>query len=161
MGREFPTQPVVGVGAIVLRRAGGLVEVLLVRRANPPSQGEWSLPGGVVELGERLQDAIVREVREETGLDVDPIAVVEVLDHIVVDEDAAPVGNENQVRFHYVLIDFACRVTGGELAPATDASDVFWCPADGLSKTGQFALASRTLAVIEKAIAATSLGAER
>ncbi len=144
MGREFPSQPVVGVGAVVLRRSAGMLEVLLVRRANPPSQGEWSLPGGVVELGERLEQAVVREVREETGLEVETIAMVEVLDHIVA-------GPGEQVRFHYVLIDFVCRVTGGTLACATDALAVQWRPVEHLIGEGKPALRRDTLAVIHKA----------
>ena len=101
MGREFPSQPIVGVGAVVLQRYPGGVglEVLLVKRANPPSQGEWSLPGGAVELGERLEQAVAREVWEETGLTVEPLCRVAVLDHIVP-------GESSTIRFHYVLIDF-------------------------------------------------------
>ena len=139
MGREFPSQPVVGVGAVVLRRdaTDAYYEVLLIKRANPPSQGEWSLPGGAVEVGERLEEAVVREVLEETGLEVDVVAQVEVLDHIVRDSPEAP------VRFHYVLIDFVCRVSGGTLASATDALDVCWRPTNALGEQGVYALRPR------------------
>ncbi len=149
MGREFPTQPVVGVGAVVLRLSDtSSWEVLLIRRANPPSQGEWSLPGGMVELGERLEDAVVREVWEETGLEVTPVAMIEVLDSIVREETPGP------VRFHYVLIDYSCRVTGGTLVSASDALDAIWQPVGRLRGSAEFALRAKTLEVIDKAMAA-------
>jgi ADP-ribose pyrophosphatase YjhB (NUDIX family) len=147
MGREFPTQPVVAVGAVVLRRnATESWEVLLVKRANPPSQGEWSLPGGVVELGERLEQAVLREVLEETGLVVEPVAMVEVLDSIVQERAAG-----SRVRFHYVLVDYVCRVLSGEAASATDALAVTWRTVQGLQESGEFALRPKTLEVIRKA----------
>lgn len=114
MQREFPAAPLVGVGAVVIK-AG---RVLLVRRGREPLKGHWSLPGGLVELGERLLDAVIREVREETGLEVEPIELVEVLDRIH--------REENRVRFHYIIADYLCRVTGGKLQAASDADAVRW-----------------------------------
>ena len=162
MGREFPDRPIVGVGAVVLRPADTGLEVLLVRRANPPLQGEWSLPGGMVELGERLETAIVREVLEETGLNVVPLGVVEVLDSIVLEghgtsgfaEGAkeAPAPNPpGRVRFHYVLIDYLCVVEGGVLAFSSDASEVCWQPVNELRDAGALALQKKTITVIRKA----------
>ena len=114
MQREFPTAPIAGVGAVVLDTER---RVLLVRRGQPPLLGEWSLPGGALELGERLEDGIRREVREETGLDVEPEEIVAVFDHIShADDDPA------RVRFHYVLVDYRCSLLGGTLASATDAT---------------------------------------
>jgi 8-oxo-dGTP diphosphatase len=125
MRREYPEAPIAGVGAvIVVERAPGDSAVLLIRRAQEPLKGEWSLPGGVVELGETLEEAIRREVLEETGLAVDVVDVVKAFDRIVRDGDG-------RVRYHYVLVDFLCRVTGGvELARpvlcATDAQEARW-----------------------------------
>src|ERR1043165_2457472 len=108
--RSYPARPIVGVGAIVIDGD----RVLLVRRAHEPLKGEWSVPGGAVELGETLRDAVAREVLEETGLVVDVGSIVEVLDRIRPDHD-------RRVRFHYVLIDFICRPVGGALCCASDA----------------------------------------
>lgn len=136
--REFPARPIVGVGAVVLDGD----RVLLVRRAQEPLKGEWSLPGGAVEVGETLRAAIVREVREETGLDVDVGPIVDVLDRIRVDDNGRP-------RFHYVLIDFACSVKGGDLRCASDASDVAWAD---VSQLGDYGVAASAVEVIHKAV---------
>lgn len=114
MHREFPETPLVGVGAVVVDEG----RVLLVRRGTEPLKGEWSLPGGVLELGESLLAGVVREVQEETGLTVEPLELVELLDRI------HRVGK--RVRYHYVIADYLCRVVGGELKAATDADAVRW-----------------------------------
>ena len=114
MQREFPETPLVGVGAVVVDQG----RVLLVRRGTEPLKGEWSLPGGLLELGESLQAGVVREVQEETGLTVEPLELVELLDRI------HRVGA--RVRYHYVIADYLCRVTGGELKAASDANAVRW-----------------------------------
>jgi 8-oxo-dGTP diphosphatase len=140
MKREYPDAPVAGVGAVIVRDGP---QVLLVRRAHEPLKGEWSLPGGAVEVGETLQQAICREVLEETGLVVETVAVVEAFDRISRDGDG-------RVRFHYVLIDFLCRIKGGAdsavVACATDALEARWAgPAD------LDGLTSKTIEVIRKA----------
>ena len=139
MRREYPEAPIVGVGAVVIDGT----KVLLVRRGQEPLKGEWSLPGGGLELGETLQQGVVREVLEETGLMVAPGGVIEILDRITQDEPSG------RVRFHYVLIDFVCHVTGGALGPATDVEEVRWVERDQLQNG--FRLAPVTVAVIEKA----------
>jgi 8-oxo-dGTP diphosphatase len=137
--REYPEAPIVGVGAVVIDGT----KVLLVRRGQEPLKGEWSLPGGALELGETLQQGVVREVLEETGLIVVPGGIIEILDRIVPDEASG------RVRYHYVLIDFVCRVTGGALCSASDAEEVRWVERDQLQNG--YRLTPVTLVVIEKA----------
>jgi mutator protein MutT len=111
--REYPDAPVVGVGAVILVEG----RVVLVRRARAPMAGRWTLPGGTVETGETLKAALVREMREETGLDVDVGQVLEVFDRIERDE-------AGRVRFHHVIVDYLCRPRGGTLRAADDAAEV-------------------------------------
>lgn len=121
MQRQYPSQPLVGVGAIIMR--GG--KMMIVKRANEPAKGLWSVPGGVVELGEHLHDAIKREVREETGLEVDIERLVDAVDNIVFDE-------QGQVHYHYVLLDYLCRPRGGALKAADDVLEIRWVTLDAL-----------------------------
>lgn len=118
VAREFPDAPRVGVGAVVLD--GG--RVLLVKRGRPPSQGKWSIPGGLVGLGERLEDAAVREVEEECGLSVRVLGLCGVIDRIVRENGADP------VRYHWVIIDYLAAVTGGTLRAGSDAAEARWVP---------------------------------
>jgi ADP-ribose pyrophosphatase YjhB (NUDIX family) len=114
MQREYPEAPLVGVGAVVFDDG----RVLLVRRGREPLKGHWSLPGGMLELGESLVEGVVREIREETGLIVEPLELVELLDRIHRDGE--------RVRYHYVIADYLCRVVSGELKAASDADAVRW-----------------------------------
>ena len=114
MQREFPSSPLVGVGAVVVNQG----RVLLVQRGTEPMKGQWSLPGGLIELGEPLSDAVAREVLEETGLVVEPLELVELLDRIHREDE--------RVRYHYVIADYLCRVVGGALFAASDADAVQW-----------------------------------
>ena len=139
MRREYPEAPIVGVGAVVVDGT----KVLLVRRGQEPLKGEWSLPGGALELGETLQQGVMREVLEETGLIVVPGGIIEILDRITHHETSG------QVRYHYVLIDFVCHVTGGTLCAASDAEEVQWVERGQLQNG--YRLAPVTIAVIEKA----------
>jgi len=148
MQREFPENPLVGVGAIIIepgRENDG--RVVLVKRAHPPIQGQWSIPGGVLEVGELLRDAAVREAREETGLIVEPGELLGVFDRVLRHADG-------RVQYHYVLIDFLCRVVGGELRAASDAAEVRWFTADELPALN---LAEDTQAVIGKGFARLAL----
>ena len=135
--REYPDRPIVGVGAVIIDQG----RVLLVKRGNPPLLGEWSLPGGVVELGETLRAATEREAREETGLIVKAGEVLEVLDRIIPGKDGAP-------QYHYVLIDFFCRVEGGQLRAGGDAADARWATQADLA---EYRLENPAMEVIKKA----------
>ena len=152
-GREYPAQPMVGVGGVVIEGE----QVLLVRRARPPLQGQWSLPGGLVEVGEKLADAVRREILEETGLRVRVERMVEVLDRITF--ATSPISGKisgrksgrdakKRVKYHYVLVDFLCRVRGGKLQAADDVSDARWVRRRDLAK---YSLQAATLRVIKKA----------
>ena len=124
MIREYPDRPIVGVGVVVLGRNG----VLMVRRANPPRQGKWSLPGGGQELGETVFNAARREVLEETGLDIEILGMLDVIDSISYDD----LGN---VQYHYTLIDFAAIETGSDTPIAgSDASEVAWMTQKEISR---------------------------
>ncbi len=112
--REFPVAPLVGVGAVVVEQG----RVLLVQRGTEPAKGKWSIPGGLIDVGESLREAVAREVREETGLLVEPLELIELLDRIHRDGD--------RVRYHYVIADYLCRVVGGTLLAASDADAVRW-----------------------------------
>ena len=113
--REYPESPLVGVGAIIID-AG---RVLLVKRGHAPLLGEWSIPGGLLEVGETVRQAVVREVQEETGLTVETGDLVGVYDRLLPDGDG-------RALYHYVLIDFLCRRLSGEALAAGDADDVRW-----------------------------------
>ena len=119
--RRYPQQPLVGVGGVVIQ--GG--QVLLVRRGHPPLEGQWSLPGGRVEVGESLEEAVVRELEEETGLTVAVGPLIEVLDRI--QRDAA-----GHIEYHFVIVDYLCRLVSGTLTPASDAADARWVLASDL-----------------------------
>ncbi len=119
MAREYPAQPVVGVGAVVVRDG----KALIVKRAHEPRKGQWSLPGGHLHLGESLADGARREVKEETGLDVDLGPIIETFDRV--HRDA-----EGRIRYHFVIVDFVCWSGAGEAVAGSDAADVAWVTAD-------------------------------
>jgi len=139
--REYPKAPIVGVGAVVVDEG----RVLLVRRGSEPLKGKWSLPGGMLEVGESLHQGVVREVEEETGLQVEPIELIELLDRIVRDND--PGGD--RVRYHYVIADYLCRVVGGSLKAASDAEAVRWVERSEWNSHSALALDPITVRVIE------------
>jgi len=140
MSREYPDNPLIGVGAVIIQDN----RVLLVRRGQPPLLGEWSLPGGVLECGETLREATVREAREETGLVVETAEMLGVYERVIRAEDG-------RVRYHYVLIDFLCRTATGDLQAASDAADVRWFTREELPA---LKLSADTLEVIHKGLQA-------
>lgn len=139
MAREYPAHPVVGVGAVVVRDG----RALIVRRAHEPRKGEWSLPGGMLDLGESLADGAKREVREETGLDVEVGAIVETFDRVHRDADG-------RIRYHFVIVDFVCWSLEGDPVAGSDAEAVAWVTAEELDVYGVNAHAA---SVIRKGLA--------
>lgn len=137
--REHPEWPVVGVGGVVLRDGA----VLLVKRASEPLAGQWSLPGGAVELGETLEEAVVRELREETGLTVRVLALVEAFERITRDEAERP-------RYHYVLLDYLCEPLSGSLQAGSDVTAVAWARPEEFAA---YQLSAKAVAVCQKALA--------
>jgi ADP-ribose pyrophosphatase YjhB (NUDIX family) len=120
--RRFPPRPVPGVGALIIDGN----RILLVERGREPLKGYWSLPGGAVETGELLQDALRREVREETGLEIEVVQLIEIFERIMP-------GENGRTEYHYILLDYLCHPTGGALAAADDASRVGWFTEDEIA----------------------------
>ncbi len=121
MKRDYPERPLIGVGAVIV--SGG--RVLLVRRDTEPLRGEWSVPGGMLELGERLLEGVRREALEETGIEVEPGEVLDVFDSIFSD-------GLGRTQYHYVLIDYLCRPVSGDARAGSDVSDVRWVSTEAL-----------------------------
>jgi ADP-ribose pyrophosphatase YjhB (NUDIX family) len=138
MQREFPTAPLVGVGAVVVQDG----RVLLVRRGREPLKGSWTLPGGLLEVGESLIAGVAREVGEETGLAVEPVELIELIDRIHREGD--------RVRYHYVIADYLCWVTGGALQAASDADAVRWVERPEWNSHSALVLDPITVRVIER-----------
>jgi len=135
--REYPLAPLVGVGAVIVNEG----RVLLVQRATEPAFGRWSIPGGLIEVGEMLTEAVIREVREETGLTVDPVQLIELLDRIHRDGD--------RVRYHYVIADYLCRAVSGTVKAASDAAAVRWVERAEWNSRSALVLDPITVRVIE------------
>ena len=138
MGKEYPAAPVVGVGGVVVRDG----RALIIKRAHEPRRGEWSIPGGTVELGEPLADAVRRELREETGLEVIVGPVVEMFDRIHRDGDG-------RIRYHFVIIDYLCEAPAGEPVAGTDAEAVAWVTGEELET---YDVNAHALAVIRRGL---------
>ena len=115
MRRLYPKQPIVGVGAVVVRSN----EILLEKRGNEPGKGKWSIPGGIIELGEEAVQTVVREVKEETNLTVDKPELIDVVDNVEQDEDG-------KVKYHFVIIDYFLRLRGGRVKASSDAAELRW-----------------------------------
>jgi ADP-ribose pyrophosphatase YjhB (NUDIX family) len=143
--RRYPKRPIVGVGAVIVMPADGPAAergVVLIKRRFPPLAGRWSVPGGGVEAGETLTGGLAREIREETGLEIEVGPVLDVFDRITRDADG-------RVEYHYVLVDYLCRPTGGTLQAGSDVSDARVVRESDL---GEYDLTEKTLDVIEKAL---------
>jgi mutator protein MutT len=136
--RQYPERPIVGVGAVIVS-AG---KVLLVKRRYEPLAGRWSIPGGTLELGETLETGVAREMREETGLEIEIGPVIEVFDRIIFDAD-------RRVRYHFVLVDYLCWPDGGELQAGSDVDEAVMVEPASLD---EYDLTAKARAVIDRAL---------
>ena len=141
MAREYPERPVGGVGGVVIEDG----RTLLIRRGSEPLRGQWSIPGGTLELGESLEAGVARELLEETGLAVRVLDLIEVFDRIFTEPDAGGGGTPQKPKFHYVIVDYLCERIAGEPRPGSDVTDVAFAREDELGKFGLTAAATRVL----------------
>jgi 8-oxo-dGTP diphosphatase len=141
--RSYPERPIVGVGAVILVDG----KVVLIKRRFEPLAGQWSLPGGTLEVGESLEAGTAREILEETGLVVEVGPVIEVFDRILFDSD-------KRVRYHFVLIDYLCRPTGGTLRHGSDVDDAVLADPSDLER---YRLTPKATAIINRALAMAAL----
>ncbi len=115
MKRLYPDQPVVGIGAVIIKEG----KIVLIKRGNEPSKGKWSIPGGLVELGENLEAAVIREVKEETCLEVENPHLIDVVENVDLDE-------HYKVKYHYIIIDYLVQFKTGTIKAASDAAELRW-----------------------------------
>jgi 8-oxo-dGTP diphosphatase len=143
--REYPERPVVGVGGVVIENG----RALLIRRAGEPLKGQWSIPGGILELGESLKEGVAREMLEETGLEVRVLEVIEVFDRIFREDDSSPGASAGPgrpgPRFHYVIVDYLCERISGKPQAGSDVTDVAFAAEDELGRYGLTETATRVL----------------
>lgn len=146
MSREYPDRPVVGIGGVVIVDG----RALLIRRNNEPLRGQWSIPGGYLELGESLKDGVARELLEETGLTVRVLDLIEVFDRVYRDPDNLVPGNHPGPKYHFVIADYLCEKVSGEARAGSDVTQVAYATEDELS---QYHLTSTATRVLKKAFA--------
>jgi len=146
MAREYPERPVVGIGGVIISDG----RALLIRRGSEPLRGQWSIPGGTLEIGETLQAGVARELQEETGLEVRVLDVIEVFDRIFPAEPLDPAAPGRGPRFHYVIVDYLCERISGEARPGSDVTDVAFASEDELER---FHLTDTAMRVLRKAFA--------
>ena len=123
MKRLYPDQPIVGIGAVIISEG----KIALIKRGNEPSKGKWTIPGGLVELGETLEQAVIRETKEETGLDVENPRLIDVVSNVDLDE-------KGKVKYHYVIIDYFVHVKNGTAQASSDAVELRWVPFNEVEK---------------------------
>lgn len=139
--REYPERPLVGVGGVVIY--GG--RTLLIRRGSAPLEGQWSIPGGMLELGESIAEGVRRELAEETGIEVRVLDLIEAFERIIP-------GESGRVRYHFVILDYLCEMVSGEAQAASDATDVAWARQEELA---QYSLTPTATRVLERAFEMT------
>jgi ADP-ribose pyrophosphatase YjhB (NUDIX family) len=141
MAREYPDRPVVGVGGVVIENG----RALLIKRGSEPLLGQWSIPGGTLELGESLQEGVARELLEETGLEVEVLDMIEAFDRIFLDPAAPDPRNRERPKYHYVIVDYLCQRLAGKAQAASDVTDIAYATEDELEKFHLTATATRVL----------------
>jgi 8-oxo-dGTP diphosphatase len=144
--REYPDRPAVGVGGVVITNG----RTLLIRRGSEPLKGQWSIPGGMLETGETIAEGVVRELREETGLDVRVLELIEVFERIFSDAEGVEGSAKARPRYHFVILDYLCEAARGEARPGSDVTDVAWAREDELEK---YQLSPSATRVVKKAFA--------
>jgi ADP-ribose pyrophosphatase YjhB (NUDIX family) len=132
--REYPERPLVGVGGVII--AGG--RTLLIRRGGPPLEGQWSIPGGMLELGETIEEGVRRELAEETGIEVRVLDLIEVFERVIP-------GEGRRTRYHFVILDYLCEMVSGEARAASDVIDVAWAREEELEKFELTVIATRVI----------------
>ncbi len=144
--REYPERPIVGVGGVVIDEE----RALLIRRGSEPLRGEWSIPGGTLDLGETLAEGVVRELREETGIEVRILGQIEVFERIFAEKSGGKTEEKKRPRYHFVIVDYLCERVSGEPRAGSDVTDVAYAREEELEK---FHLTETALSVIRKAFA--------
>jgi ADP-ribose pyrophosphatase YjhB (NUDIX family) len=144
--REYPERPVVGIGGVIIDQG----RTLLIRRSSEPLRGEWSIPGGTLELGETLEDGVARELLEETGIKVRVIDLIEVFDRIYADDGTIATHAEKKPRFHYVIVDYLCERISGEPRAGSDVTNVALALEEEL---GKYQLTETATRILKKAFA--------
>ncbi len=144
--REYPERPVVGIGGVIIDQG----RTLLIRRGSEPLLGEWSITGGTLELGESLEEGVARELREETGIEVRVLELIEVFDQVYLDDESTNLGMKRRPRFHFVIADYLCERLSGEPRAGSDVTDVAFAREDELAR---FHLTETATRVVKKAFA--------
>ncbi|HET7105642.1 MAG TPA: NUDIX hydrolase [Candidatus Acidoferrum sp.] len=146
MAKEYPDRPVVGIGGVVIENG----RALLIKRGSEPLLGQWSIPGGTLELGESLQEGVARELREETGLQVRVLDMIETFDRIFLDPAAPDAKNNSKPRYHYVIVDYLCERLSGEAQAGSDVTDIAFATESELEK---FQMTTTAMRVLHRAFA--------
>jgi 8-oxo-dGTP diphosphatase len=144
--REYPERPVVGIGGVVIDRG----RTLLIRRGSEPLLGEWSIPGGTLELGESLQEGVARELLEETGIEVRVLDLIEVFDRVYLEDGSTGAKRNRKPRFHFVIVDYLCERLSGDPRAGSDVTDVAFAREDELAR---YHLTETATRVLKKAFA--------
>ncbi|HXJ11283.1 MAG TPA: NUDIX hydrolase [Candidatus Limnocylindrales bacterium] len=146
MAREYPDRPVVGIGGVVIQNG----RALLIKRGSEPLLGQWSIPGGTLELGESLQEGVARELREETGLEVRVLDMIEAFDRIFLDPAAHKAKDRSRPKYHYVIVDYLCERLSGEAQAGSDVTDIAFAAEEELEK---FQMTTTAMRVLHRAFA--------